>query len=674
MGAKGSRQYENRSTSFDDALEAIEDVPTNRSSAEPIGDIVARRYSRRAVMKLGFALGAVAGQTVSLAALAKAADTPPAAFDFAGTRHGVTADVEISPDHDYQVLLRWGDPIFKGAPEFDPLEQSEDRQAQQFGYNNDHIAFFPLPFGTSTSDRGVLCINHEYTSSGMMFPGLGHFRDKGFLERVTKEQADIEMAAHGATVVEVFRDRDGQWRFDTSSPLNRRITASRTHMRLSGPAAGHRRLRTAADPTGTRVLGTVNNCAGGVTPWGTYLMAEENINFYFAGQVEGHLEERNYKRLGIGLYGVYAAWSRFYDRFDINREPNEPNRFGWIVEFDPSDPNAEPVKRTALGRFKHEGASPIVNESDGRLVVYMGDDQRFDYVYRFVSDAPVSPDREKNKDLLDKGVLSVAKFSDQTLEWLPLVFGHGPLTPKNDFHNQADVLIEARRAADLLDATPMDRPEDVQPNPRSGTVHVMLTNNVKRPEGGENAPNPRANNRFGHIIDLVPPNGNHTARQFEWRLLVKCGPFGQDGSSWNPLTDQQNGWFAAPDNCAIDPDGRLWITTDQGDKFLRTETSDGIWALETTGERRGIAHMLFRAPVGAEVTGPEFTPDGETLFLSVQHPGVDVKKDFRAKDGTLFEGKPTFDHPATRWPDFKPGMPPRPSVLAITRKGGGKIG
>ncbi len=674
MGTSKAPPAQDGSTSFDDALEAIEEIPSNRSGATPIGEILARRYSRRTLMKLGLAAGAAATQAHPLVALASATGTQQSAFDLRGTKHGVTADAAISPDHDYQILLKWGDPLFAGVPEFDPRKQTEEKQARQFGYNNDFIAFFPLPADSNASSRGLLCVNHEYTSAGMMFPGLGHFRDPDFLERVSREQAEIEMAAHGVSVVAVARGPDGQWQVDRSSPLNRRITANRTYMRVSGPAAGHRRMKTSEDPTGKRVLGTVNNCAGGVTPWGTYLMAEENFNFYFAGEVAGHREERNYKRFGIGLYGVYNAWSRFHDRFDVNKEPNEANRFGWIVEVNPFDPNSEPVKRTALGRFKHEGASPIVNERDGRLVVYMGDDQRFDYVYRFVSDAAVSPNPALNTDLLDKGILYVARFSEESLVWLPLVYGHGPLTPANDFHGQADVMIETRRAADLLGATPMDRPEDVQPHPRTGTVYVMLTNNTRRPEGGENAPNPRANNTFGHIIELLPPNGDHTADTFGWRMLVKCGPFGQADSSWNTLTDRDSGWFAAPDNCAIDPQGRLWVTTDQGDKFPQTDTSDGIWAVETSGERRATAQMLYRSPVGAEITGPEFTPDGETLFIAVQHPGVDVRNDYTAPDGTVFGGKPTFDHPATRWPDFKPGVPPRPSVVAITRKGGGKIG
>ncbi|MEZ0280283.1 PhoX family phosphatase, partial [Methyloceanibacter sp.] len=253
--------------------------------------------------------------------------------------------------------------------------------------------------------------------------------------------------------------------------------------------------------------------------------------------------------------------------------------------------------------------------------------------------------------------------------WLPLVFGRQWLTPDFGFKSQADVMIDARLAADLLGATRMDRPEDVQPNEVNGRVYVMLTNNTNRKPEDVNAANPRADNAFGHIIEMMPPDGDHAADVFSWEMLVRCGDpsVASVGALWNPDTSS-NGWFASPDNAAVDNRGRLWISTDQGDNWARTGRSDGLYALETDGERRRTSKLFFRCPVGAELCGPCFTPDGETLFVAVQHPAAD------GTEALIGFGRPsTFKDPATRWPDFDPKMPPRPSVLAITKDGGGKI-
>jgi len=330
-----------------------------------------------------------------------------------------------------------------------------------------------------------------------------------------------------------------------------------------------------------------------------------------------------------------------------------------------------PVKHTALGRFCHEGAESIVNK-DGRVVLYSGDDTRFEYVYRFVSAGRFDPgDRAANMNLLSNGTLSVARFhEDGTVQWLPLVQGTGPLTPENGFETQADVLIDTRLAADALGATCMDRPEDIQPNPVNNAVYVMLTNNHKRKAPDGSGANPRANNMFGHIIEMLPPGGDHAAEVFRWDVLVRCGDKDNPkfDAKWHPETSR-HGWFASPDNCAIDAQGRLWVATDQGGGWPRTGKSDGLYALETEGRARGKSILFFRCPVGAELCGPTFTPDQETLFLAVQHPGTDGTRAYKP-----FGRKSSFEDPATRWPDFKPGMPPRPSVVAVTRKGGGPIG
>ncbi len=347
---------------------------------------------------------------------------------------------------------------------------------------------------------------------------------KGAYDRLSKEQMDVEMAAHGHTVLEIKKTA-GTWSVVADSRYNRRFTPLRTEMRLSGPAAGHDRLKTRADPSGTRVIGTINNCAGGTTPWGTVLIAEENFHYYFRGDVEASGEARNYERYGLGRKKRWG-WAKHHDRFDVEKEPNEPNRFGWVVEIDPYDPASTPVKRTALGRFKHECATTVVSPG-GRLTVYSGDDQRFDYLYRFVTkDRVYAEDRKANRDLLDNGTLYAARFDAVgTMTWLPLVFGTGPLTAANGFHSQADVAIETRTAADLMGATRMDRPEDVETNPVNGRTYVMCTNNKDREK--LNPANRRAKNRHGHVIELIPPGAgqqaDHTASTYRWEFFLLGG-------------------------------------------------------------------------------------------------------------------------------------------------------
>ncbi|MFL5193517.1 MAG: PhoX family protein, partial [Microvirga sp.] len=548
--------------------------------------------------------------------------------------------------------------LFPDAPEFDPMNQTAEKQARQFGYNTDFIGFIPL---NGSIDHGLLVANHEYTNEELMLPGVGvqDSKDANF-SKMTRDLVDIEIAAHGGAVVEIRR-LDGQWQMVKDSRYNRRITAD-TPMEITGPAAGHDRMKTSADASGRKVLGMINNCAGGVTPWGTWLSCEENFNGYFWGKLgDDHSEARNYKRYGLGTPAY--AWGKYYDRFDLTQEPNEANRFGWVVEIDPFDPNFVPKKRTALGRTKHEGAAGITN-SDGRYVVYLGDDERFDYVYKFVTAGKVDMrNRAANFSLLDEGILYVAKYNpDGKGTWLPVVHGQGPLTEANGFKSQADVLIETRRAADLLGATKMDRPEDIEANPQTNRVYVMLTNNTRRKDDQVDAANPRANNAFGHIVEMMPDGGDHASTAFTWEVLVKCGDpsVASVGATFSSETTR-NGWFGMPDNCAIDSQGRLWISTD-GNNAKATGRADGLWAMETEGEMRGTSKHFFRVPVGAEMCGPYFTPDDETLFLAVQHPG-------EAEEGAPV----SFDNPITRWPDFKDGMPPRPSLLVVTKQGGGKI-
>ena len=636
------------------------DGPGHNTSGNPtMGEVISSRFSRRGLLKGSLAVAAISA-TVSPIALILADEARAegaSAFSFDELEAGVDDRHHVAPGYDADVLLRWGDPIFTDAPEFDPANQTAEAQARQFGYNNDYVGFIPID---GSSEHGLLVVNHEYTNPHLMFPGLVKIVE-GKVEQgaLSKEQVDIEMAAHGGTIVEI-RKVDGKFQPVLDSSLNRRITAN-TEMMLTGPAAGHDRLKTNADPSGTRVLGTVNDCAGGVTPWGTYVMAEENIHGYFAGELPAdHREAANHERMGVP--DASYEWANFYERFDVGKEPNEPNRFGWMVEVDVTDPNSTPKKRTAMGRFKHEGAESIV-VPDGRVVFYLGDDERFDYVYKFVTAGRFNPDdRAANMDLLDEGTLYTAKFSDDgSVEWMPLVQGEGPLTAENGFESQADVLIETRRAADLLGATKMDRPEDMEANPVTNKVYLMLTNNNSRTAEQTDAANPRARNAFGHVIEITPADGdNHARPEFTWDILLRCGDpaIAEVGATFNAATSE-NGWFGMPDNCAVDHMGRLWITTD-GNSLSATGRADGVWAIETEGELRGTSRHFFRVPVGAEMCGPYFTPDDRTLFLAVQHPGSG--------------GGSTFEAPTTRWPDFKPAIPPRPSVVAVTKNNGGPIG
>jgi secreted PhoX family phosphatase len=650
-------------------IEAIEDVGRNASANPTLGDIVNRRFGRREALRGMLAVGAIGAlagagaMATSRHAYAQALGT----FTFDEVESGVDDKHHVAAGYDAEILIRWGDPVVKGAPAFDPAAQSGDAQEMQFGYNNDYVGFVPLPEGSNAADHGLLVINHEYTAAHLMFAGLADAEGEYDVTKQTRDQVDIEMSAHGLSVIEIRRGEDGRWAVVPDSPYGRRITARTTAFEVTGPAAGHDRLKTSADPTGAHVIGTINNCAGGTTPWGTTLHAEENFNGYFYGELtEAHPEYSNYKRYGVG--GDAYAWGLHYDRFALDREQNEPNRFGWVVEIDPYDPASTPKKRTAMGRFKHEGAETILDKS-GRVVAYMGDDERFDYLYKFVTAGTYDPaNRAANMDLLDEGTLYVARFDeDGTLAWLPVVVGQGPLTAENGFASQADVLIETRRAADLLGATKMDRPEDVEPDPKTGRVYVMLTNNTKRTAEQIDPANPREANQYGHIIELQT-GGDHLATTARWEILVQAGPPSRPEmrATFNPATTD-NGWFGSPDNCAVDPEGRLWIATD-GNDYEYSGRTDGLWAMETDGELRGTSRLFFRVPVGAEMCGPKFTPDGETLFLAVQHPGDG------GQEWPGFGRPSTFADPSTRWPDFQDGMPPRPSVVVITKADGGVVG
>lgn len=662
------------------------------NTAHSFAQLLQQRLSRRTALTAG-------GLAIAVSALPAASAAPGVAAlpRMLPTRKD---DLVLADGYKPSIVIRWGDALFADTPSTGPAAlragailqpRSELQQARQFGTNCDAIAYFPGP--GNSSRRGVLCVNHEYVQAELAFSGLpatSAARAAGRRQWILDHPQAVPwmQSAHGVSVLHVERRTRG-WKVAVGGPLTRRVTAN-TPCEISGPARGAEMLRTAADPAGTRVLGTIANCAGGKTPWGTYLTAEENIDDYFGFARSWGSETEDFATLAAharfplpenSLYG----WEHVDRRFDVRAEPREALRFGWIVEIDPQNPTAPPKKRTALGRFSHEGANTCLTK-DGRVAAYMGDDEKFEYVYKFVSRDRFDPqDRAANMDLLDHGTLYVARFdADGDGEWLPLVWDpNGPLNAAAGFASQADVVIKVRGAADLLGATPMDRPEDIEPSPVTGRVYLACTKNGDRlgerqrdfytnreVELGVDTANPRAKNDFGHIIEMIEHADDSAATRFRWQVFLLAGdprspdsrflsryedvlalPLQRGDTYYAGFSDRSNvSPIACPDNLGFDPGGKLWIVTDTDDDSIG---NNGCYVVPTTGADRGQLRQIASAPVGAEVCGCEFTPDGRTLFLSIQHPG---------------EGG-TVDAPASHWPDGG-GLPARSAVVAIERDDG----
>ena len=622
-----------------------DDVPINRGPVKAaFNEILKRRISRRQFIATSSALFVTYGTTnISNSELLTSA------LSFSELSHGLDETLHVAEGYEYQVVVKWGDPIFEHAPPFNAHKQSSNAQLKQFGYNNDFVAYLPISHSQS-SENGLLIVNHEFVKSRLMHPGSPDAIN------LSKEQTDTEIAAHGLSILEITK-ANKEWKLQKNSKYNRRITPH-TKMKFSGPATGNQRLRTEYAPLGNSCIGTLANCAGCITPWGTVLTAEENIQTYFIGQAQKTEEFNSYKRFGLlGDKTARSFWGKYHERWNLNKHPNAGLHAGWIVEFNPLDQNFVPVKRTALGRFKHEGCDVHIN-IDGRAVVYMGDDQAFEYVYRFISKEKYQAGNFKhNMALLDEGELSVAEFLDNgSVFWHPLIWGRGQLTKQNGFNSQADIVIDTRRAADLVGATPMDRPEEIKVAPHTGNVYANFTNNIRRAPLALDAANPRAFNRHGHILELIAPSGDHAAREYKWEIFLLAGnPNVKFDKAYYHSKISENGWFSSPDNCTFDVSGNLWIASDG---FYRYGTADGIWVCATTGNNKALTKHFLRAPREAEVCSPCFTPDHKTMFCSIQHPG----------------GDSSFDRPSTRWPDFNDSLPPRPSVIAITHKQGAVIG
>ena len=584
-------------------IEDDDDIPSNPLKNRDFYDVVAARMSRRTVLggmmaTSALAMGAGTLGTVSKAKAAEGVST----LTFTELEHGLDEDFHVAPGYEAQVLLRWGDKVEADAPEFDPMAQTAEAQARQYGFNNDYVGYLPLPLGSNSSDSGLLAINHEYTDDFMMHPGS----PKGLA--VSEEEANISRMAHGLTVVEIARDA-GKWRVVEGSEHARRITPD-TPGRITGPAAGSPRMVTTSSPDGVATFGTYGNCAGGVTPWGTVVTGEENVQNYFKGDPAATSEAENYARFGgIGGDDPRYAWAHFHERWQLDKDPNEPNHVGWIVEFDPYDPEAPLLKRTAMGRCKHEGANVIIN-ADGRAVAYTGDDQRFEYVYRFISSGTYDPDdRAANMTLLEDGDLSVAEFTDDgRVVWHPLKHGCGP------DHSGERLQQSGRRGhrgpqgrrSGRRDADGPARGRRHQPGHR---VRLrLLTNNSRRKPEAVNAVNPRHNNLFGHIVELIPPGGDHTADEFGWEFFILAGNPDEalHGADYHEGISE-HGWFANPDNCAFDNKGRLWIATDGGLSRRRCR-------------RRRLGLRRDRRGQGADPPLPAHAAPGRALRPGL-HPG-----------------------------------------------------
>ena len=627
---------------------------SNRSANLSIHDVSSP--ARRTLLRggVGVAVGGLLAPiaAVSLPGCATHAAPPATRLGFKGVPVNVSANGLVVPEgYTAQVLAPWGEAVGVAGrmPAWLPDgSNSAADQEVQIGMHHDGIHFVPL----AGSQRGLLAMNHEYTDDGLLHPdGMKTWS----AEKVKKAQA-----AHGVSVIEV-EARDGGWQMVRPSKYARRFTAF-TPFAVGGPAAGHALMRTAADPEGRTVLGTLNNCASGLTPWGTYLSGEENWAFYFDG---GDNPTADQKRWGLRKAGFYR-WAEHDARFDASQHPNEFHRFGWVVEIDPLDPTATPVKRTALGRAAHEGAW-VATTKAGRAVVYSGEDARFEYIYKFVSRDKIAPGGAKaNRTLLDHGTLYVARFdADGSGRWLPVVHGQGPLTPVNGFADPGEVLIKTRQASDLLGATKMDRPEWLAIHPGSGEIYCTLTNNSNRGTAGNpgvDAANPRGNNVMGQIIRWKE-NGDFDATDFKWNHLVLAGdPANARAEAQGNI---KGDLFACPDGVAFDARGTLWIQTDmhasqmyQGE--LQRIGSNQMLACDVaTGEVR----RFLTGPVNCEITGLTWTPDMRTMFLNIQHPGETPSDRSDPADPARYSS----------WPGATGGRP-RSATVVVRKVDGGVIG
>ncbi|MEM6886892.1 MAG: PhoX family phosphatase [Pseudomonadota bacterium] len=622
--------------SFDDWDEVINPRPEEND----FDRIVEAAIDRRGFLGGVLAFGGFA--SVGGALIPGGAQAAGSRFAFDQITTSTADDVMVPQGYKVDVMMRWGDPMWSDAPEFDHATRgTAESQARAFGDNTDGMDVF------AHDGKTLLVVNNEYTNRAIIALSAdddGQITDEGDIAK--------GMMAHGVSIVEISK-ADGVWQLVKDSPYNRRITPM-SEMELTGPAAGHDLLKTAADPTGTKSLGTWNNCGNGVTPWGTYLACEENFNGYFSAPEDPeHEVSAELQRYGISARDWGYNWALIEERYDVSKHPNEPNRAGYVVEIDPTNPTATPKKRTALGRFKHENAEAVVN-NDGRVVVYMGDDERGEFIYRYVSNGVYAPGAPTDS-LLDDGILFVATFSDEgTGTWVPL-------TPETTGMHLAEIHIHSRQAASAVGATTMDRPEWISANPNAPEIYCCLTNNknrgVKANAGGDetpvNGPNPRAENNYGQIVRWRPDGGDHAADGFTWDLYVIAGnPTVHDDAYGGSENVNADNMFNSPDGLAFDSNGLVWIQTDGNYKndgdFAGQGNNQMLAGDPVTGEIR----RFMVGPNECEITGLTWSADRRTMFVGIQHPG---------------------ERGDSHWPEGGDATP-RSAIIAVTREDGGLVG
>ncbi|WP_323029364.1 PhoX family phosphatase [Castellaniella defragrans] len=678
----------------------LDDIPANPSTVESLDQVLARLGARRRFLKGSLGLGAVGflgGLLPAMRAAAQPAQGAAAAtLGFTAVPMSTEDAVVVPEGYAHAVIKRWGDPLKAGAPAFKG-DASDDSAAQeaQVGYNHDGMHFFPIDGkdGVSgSSTEGLLVTNHEYVTPHYFFPrgvqpgGAGWNRDW-----IRKAQH-----AQGVSVTHIRLDAQGQWRLVEDSPYNRSIHAN-TPIRMAGPAAGHALLRTRADPGGTDALGTFGNCGNGWTPWNTYLTCEENFTDYFGigalSDDAADYPDESYRQHMLRYKGGGKAsdpeyrWDTHDARFDWTREPNEYNRHGWIVEIDPFDPAAAPRKLTALGRFKHENAA-LTLAGDGRVVIYMGDDQRSEYLYKFVSENAYRPgDAAHNRQLLERGTLHAARFEAGADgagigRWIPLTLDTRGLDGRRlgELFNEnlGELLIKTRQAADAVGATPMDRPEWVAINPRTREAYVTLTNNSDRGSGkarwpggpkhpGTDAANPRDKNLYGQIVRWREDTDAAGSLAFKWDIFVLAGNptrYGEGDPRRGSANVTAENTFNSPDGLGFDAQGRLWILTDgnygNGGDYAGQGNNQMLVADPASGELR----RFLTGPKGCEVTGIAWTPDQRFVFVNIQHPG----------EGPDLDAAQAEPLSASTWPDGPRATRPRPATVVIWKKDGGVVG